>query len=1007
MHLVAKRRLAAVALALIASAALAVTAFAGHWPMFGGDAGRSGHQPVDAGGLPVTQRYSLTEPTEQGIQTSPVVTGGTPVDGWRLAYGTQQASPVDAFAHLQTLVDGSPVGQQQGADIGHDTPVRDTDHFTGTSTTGTVTPADTSIAGDPGALLFLHNDDDQDGGATLGDGSADPRAGDDIALAIVDVQTGQLISDKAIGTNDPTAEDTINMTVSSSPVLGPYTPAVVPTRELFFLAERALAEVSPDPVTGAPCDPTLDFDQTDIIEGCNVPAQRKLFKVTISNPTASNAAISAIQSVEIGDQLNVDASPTLVRLDDPGITEGPRTRTYVAVGTLDGFVRTYATNDLSAGPVSPDLGDVVNTPVVPVRSDGDPANPDSPIYVTVNQGTTDFKAFKLRRVETPAPGLAIVDPTKDESNLTAGTPATAPAVSAVAENVPAGGRLVVTADKNLYSLDANDLKQAKGLSVANDLVAGTTGFSRTSPGLTGGLVYVQRDNGEQIVADETTLTPSAGFTPFADPNTRAANDGVGQPAIASGFAAFTHRDGAFVYRNQSAPTVAIVAPSEGSTLTGTVTLRATAYNMRSGISRVVFLLNGIEAGDGVLVSGSPTSSTNPGVYELQLDSRQFGNGQYELTARATDADTGPDVPAESRTSAGRTVSILNETSTKLAISDVEVTEGDEGTREATFTVTKSGPAGTTVTVATQEGSAIEGADYVGTQAKLTFEPNDTTKTVVVGIIGDRTDEIDETFTVGLSGASGGAGLADATGLGIIRDDDPTGPGPNDPVVSVSSASIGEGGRGRTRRMTFDVSLSRPAAGEVRLAFATADQSAKAPGDYRATAGTLAIAAGQLTTRFTVPVVGDNLVEGDEVFLVRLSDVTGAGLGNAVGTGQIVDDEVARANRRKPSAVTLRLKPRRDRTSPFRFRATGNLIAPAGVSPLGACQGRVAVQVKAGRRTISNRRVSLRSNCTFRSTVTFRGRSRFPRDGRISFRARFLGNGLLLGRSSRAGVARTR
>ena len=1023
MHLVAKRRLAAAAVALIAFAALAVSATAGHWPMFGGDSGRSGYQPVDEGGLPVSQRYQKNEPTEQNIQTSPIVTGGAPADAWRLVYGTQQASPVDAFVHLQRLVDGGVVGAAEaGVDIGHDGPVRDADSFTGAS--GSITPVDTSIAGDPGVILALHNDDDQDGFGELGDGSRDPRTGDDIALAIIDVQTGLLVSDKAIGTNNPREEDTINMTTSSSPVLGPHNnDAQTPTRDLYFLAERALAEVSPDPATGKTCNPDQpSFEEEPYTEqpapggpsvtlppSCNIPAQRKLIKVTISNPTSSTAAIADIDSVEIGAQLNMLASPTLVRLDDPGVTEGPRTRTYVAVGTLDGRVRTYKTADLSPGPISADLGDVVNTPVVPVGSAGQPADPDPPIYVTVNQGTTGFKAFELHRVETPAPGLAILDPTRDQSGVITGTPAPAgaPAVSAAAENVPAGGRFVVTSDKNLYSFDANDLSQVQGFKVNNDLVAGTTGFSRTSPALQNGLVYVQRDNGEQIVADETTLTPVPEFSPFADPNTRAANDGVGQPAIASGFIAFAHRDGPFVYRNENAPTVQIIAPAEGSTLTGTVKLRATAYNMRSGIDRVVFLLNGIAAGEGVLVSGSPTSSSDPGVYELSFDSRTFGNGQYELTARATDADTGLDAPPEARTSAGRGVKILNETPTQLSVSDVEINEGDEGTRAATFTVSKSGPAGTEVTFSTQDGSATAGSDYDATRTVLAFAPGDKDKTVTVGIRGDRDHETDETFSVLLSNTTGGAGIADATGLAIIRNDDAAGPGPNDPVVSVSSATIGEGPRGKTRRMTFDVSLSRPVNAPVTVSYATADQSAQAPADYRASTGTVIIAAGQLTQQFTVQVVGDNLVEGNEVFLVNLSNVNGAGLGNATGTGQIVDDEVAPSARRKPSQVTLRLKPKRDRKSPYRFVATGNVIAPAGLSPLAACQGRVAVQVKAGRKTISNRRVQVRSNCTYRSVVTFKDRKRFSRNGKLGFKARFLGNGVMRARASREAVARTR
>jgi hypothetical protein len=57
----------------------------------------------------------------------------------------------------------------------------------------------------------------------------------------------------------------------------------------------------------------------------------------------------------------------------------------------------------------------------------------------------------------------------------------------------------------------------------------------------------------------------------------------------------------------------------------------------------------------------------------------------------------------------------------------------------------------------------------------------------------------------------------------------------------------------------------------------------------------------------------------------------------------------------------------------------------------ACgSGRVLVQVKRGRRTISARRARLRSDCRFRSSVTFRKPRRLGR-GRLKFSVRFLGN----------------
>src|SRR5262249_52562522 len=51
-----------------------------------------------------------------------------------------------------------------------------------------------------------------------------------------------------------------------------------------------------------------------------------------------------------------------------------------------------------------------------------------------------------------------------------------------------------------------------------------------------------------------------------------------------------------------------------------------------------------------------------------------------------------------------------------------------------------------------------------------------------------------------------------------------------------------------------------------------------------------IAPGQLAGSITVPVIGDTLYEGNETFTVSLSNVSGATLARAQGTGTIIDDD---------------------------------------------------------------------------------------------------------------------
>ena len=108
----------------------------------------------------------------------------------------------------------------------------------------------------------------------------------------------------------------------------------------------------------------------------------------------------------------------------------------------------------------------------------------------------------------------------------------------------------------------------------------------------------------------------------------------------------------------------------------------------------------------------------------------------------------------------------------MSITDVTNAEGKSGTRSFTFTVTLSRATTVAVSVnfATANGSALAGEDYNAASGTLAFKAGETTKTIVVEVIGDRRREPDESFGVNLSGASG-ATISDGSGTGVIRNDD--------------------------------------------------------------------------------------------------------------------------------------------------------------------------------------------------------------------------------------------
>ena len=220
----------------------------------------------------------------------------------------------------------------------------------------------------------------------------------------------------------------------------------------------------------------------------------------------------------------------------------------------------------------------------------------------------------------------------------------------------------------------------------------------------------------------------------------------------------------------------------------------------------------------------------------------------------------------------------------LSVGDATITEGDSGTTNASFTVTLSEASGQEVTVnyATANGTATAGPDYQSSSGSLTFAAGETTKTVTVPVNGDTTDELDETFSVNLSSASG-ATIKDGEGVGTISDDDA------EPSLSVGDATVAEGDSGTTNA-SFTVTLSEASERQVTVDYATVSGTASSVSDYVASSGTLTFAAGDTSETIAVPVNGDTKDESKETFYVGLSNASGATISDRTGIGTINDDD---------------------------------------------------------------------------------------------------------------------
>lgn len=113
----------------------------------------------------------------------------------------------------------------------------------------------------------------------------------------------------------------------------------------------------------------------------------------------------------------------------------------------------------------------------------------------------------------------------------------------------------------------------------------------------------------------------------------------------------------------------------------------------------------------------------------------------------------------------------------LRIADVSVTEGNTGTKKASFKVTLSAPTVHTVVVQFETsdlspapGAALGAVDYSTTGGQLVIPPGQTSGTIAIAIVGDRVAEGPETFFVTLTEPEH-ATLADDTAVGTIVDND--------------------------------------------------------------------------------------------------------------------------------------------------------------------------------------------------------------------------------------------
>lgn len=222
----------------------------------------------------------------------------------------------------------------------------------------------------------------------------------------------------------------------------------------------------------------------------------------------------------------------------------------------------------------------------------------------------------------------------------------------------------------------------------------------------------------------------------------------------------------------------------------------------------------------------------------------------------------------------------------VTIVDNEFAAGTVGFASPVYTVTENAGAASilvtrtngatgivTVQYAATAGSATAGQDFTAVNGILTFNSSQTNATFNVPILDDTGVEFEETVQLALTNPTGGVGLGRIAATLLIQDND-NGAGTlgfSSGTLTVSEAA---------GALTVAVLRNSGGAGTVTVQAATVELTpgtlgaARAGIDYVSVTTNLTFGPGVGSLSFPVPILADRLVEGDEVFLLQLTNITG-------------------------------------------------------------------------------------------------------------------------------------
>jgi hypothetical protein len=221
-------------------------------------------------------------------------------------------------------------------------------------------------------------------------------------------------------------------------------------------------------------------------------------------------------------------------------------------------------------------------------------------------------------------------------------------------------------------------------------------------------------------------------------------------------------------------------------------------------------------------------------------------------------------------------------------------EGNSGSTDYTFSVTRSGntsgTASVTYSVTGLGDDPATAADFIGDtlpSGSVDFTDGESNKTININVAGDTDLESDESFTVVLSNPVSSS-ISSTSANGVIRNDD------SSLSILATDADKAEGNSESTD-YTFSVTRSGDISGTASVTY-----SVTGLGDDPATAadfigdtlpsGSVDFTDGESNKTITVNVAGDTDLESDESFTVVLSNPVSSSISSTSANGVMRNDD---------------------------------------------------------------------------------------------------------------------